>query len=104
MPQAPAAPTQDKIVTMTGDDDAPKGSPSWLIAKARELEKQRAAILEKVGANRESLRNLDKQDALSEDEGEWLDVFYPERGDSDEPRSKEENERTRKAREHARKH
>lgn len=73
-----------------------------LIEQAQALEAERAEVMERVTANRTELRLIDKQGNLSEEQGKWLDTFYPEK-EKGERRSKEDIEATRKAREAARK-
>jgi hypothetical protein len=106
MPQAAAAPPQPsetpEAPLYRGDPDAPPGTPDWLIARAVRLEQERARIQEQVGANRRTLRDLDAQDALNDEQAEFLDVWYPEK-ERGERRAKEDIEATRKAREAARK-
>jgi hypothetical protein len=94
MPQPAAAPASPEAGHRPG-------SPEWLVAQARDLENQRAVLMKKIGKNRESLRNLDELDALSAEHQKFVREFYPlkEKG---ERRSKEDIERTRKAREAAR--
>lgn len=71
------------------------------IARAADLERKRAEIMKQVEANRKYLRLMDENDELTDQESEWLEVFYPlkEKG---ETRSKTEVEATRKLREQAR--
>lgn len=49
------------------------------IQTAKQLEYDRAQLLKRVDANRKLLRLLDENELLSEDEGAWLDDFYPTR-------------------------
>lgn len=72
------------------------------IERARALEKERAELQERIGKNRDYLRLMDANDELTTEEGEWLDAFYPVK-EKGEQRTKEEIERTRKAKEEARK-
>lgn len=71
------------------------------IARAKSLERERGELMDRITANRDYLRLMDKNEELTSEQGDWLDVFYPikERG---EQRSKEEVEATRKAKEEAR--
>ena len=78
------------------------GSVPWLIQQAKDLEVQRGEVLERVSAVRSQLRNLRKLGALDADAIKFMDVFYPEK-ERGEIRSKEDIEKTRKAREDARK-
>lgn len=66
------------------------------IQRAKDLEKEKAKLLERITANRDYLRLMDKNDALTTEQGEWLDQFYPlkEKG---ERRSREDIDATRKA-------
>lgn len=41
------------------------------------LLKQQRDIQKQIGENRDTLRLLDKREKLSEQQGEWLDAFYP---------------------------
>lgn len=81
---------------------APQTSAERQIERAKDLERQRFELMKAIGKNREYLRLMDANDELSEDEGAWLDTFYPnkERG---EQRSAGEVEATRLAKEAARK-
>lgn len=90
-PTTPAAPTQHA-----------KGSPRWLVEQARHLEKERAALLERIDANRSALRNLMKADALEDDLKEFVNVFYPEKTKGT-ARSVDEVNATRELREKVRK-
>jgi hypothetical protein len=96
---APAAPPATEY---TPADDAAIGTPDWLIARAFELENERFELQEKVSANRRTLRDLDKQGALSKAQSAWLNVFYSLKVQGT-TRDKDANEATRRAREHARK-
>lgn len=100
---APQSDAPDNVLTfdlstLTGGDDM----PSRQITRALDLERQRAELGEKITANRDMLRLLDKAGELSDDQGNWLDVFYPEK-EKGTNRSKDEIEATRKAKEAARK-
>jgi hypothetical protein len=81
---------------------APIGSPHWLMAQAKKLEKDRGEIMDKIGAVRTQLRNLDKLGGLPTEVKEFAETFYPKK-EKDSPRSKEDSEATRKARQDARK-
>lgn len=72
------------------------------IDRAKDLERQRGALMELIAANRDYLRLMDKNDELTEEQGDWLDVFYPTK-EKGEQRTKDEVEATRKAKEEARK-
>jgi len=100
-PVEEAKPVEDDNL-YRGDADAPPGTPDWLIARAIKLEQDRARIMEQVGANRRSLRDLDAQDALDDEQAAFLDTWYPEK-ERGERRSKDDIEATRRAREAARK-
>ncbi len=73
------------------------------IERAKHLERERADLMERIGANREYLRLMDKNEALTDEQGAWLDKFYPlkEKG---ERRSKDDIQATREAKQEARKH
>lgn len=72
------------------------------IERAKDLERQRAELGEKIAKNRDYLRLMDANEELTEEQGTWLDAFYPVK-EKGERRSKEEIERTRKVKEEARK-
>lgn len=72
------------------------------IARANELERQRGDLMDLITANRDYLRLMDKNEELSTEQGDWLDVFYPQK-EKGEQRSKQEVEATRKVKEAARK-
>lgn len=71
------------------------------IARAKELERRRGELMELITANRDYLRLMDKNEELTEEQGTWLDVFYPVK-EKGEQRSKADVEATRKAKEEAR--
>lgn len=81
---------------------APQSAAERQIARAKSLEKERAELMERIAANRDYLRLMDKNDELTDSQGEWLDTFYPQK-EKGEQRSKEDIEATRKVREEARK-
>lgn len=70
-------------------------SPVGLIWQAKQLEADRVAHQKKITQNRTQLRTMDGIDALTEDQGLWLDAFYPEK-EKGKTRTKEEVEATRK--------
>lgn len=72
------------------------------IQAAKELEYQRGQLGDQINSNREALRLFDARNMLDEDQGAWLDLFYPLKGRGTS-RTKEETEATRKAKEAARK-
>lgn len=80
----------------------PQSAAERQIARAKSLEKERAELMERIAANRDYLRLMDKNDELTDAQGEWLDTFYPQK-EKGEQRSKEDIEATRKVREEARK-
>ena len=86
MPQVPVAPGAV----------AELSEPEKQIARAKQLEKERAALMQKIAANRDYLRLMHRNEALTEEQGDWLDEFYPLKEKS-KRRSKEEVEATRKA-------
>lgn len=88
--------------TATKNTDAAQAYAAVLIEQAQGLEAERAEVMERVTANRTELRLIDKQGNLSDEQGKWLDTFYPEK-EKGERRSKDDIEATRKAREAARK-
>lgn len=104
MPQ-PSSPPAESSAPKVPEFDASNPAQSYaavLITQAMALERERAGVMEKVGANRTELRLIDKQGNLSDEQGEWLDTWYPEK-EKGERRSKDDIEATRKAREAARK-
>lgn len=72
------------------------------IERAKALEKERSELQERITKNRDYLRLMDANEELTEEQGAWLDAFYPVK-EKGERRTKEEIERTRKAKEDARK-
>ena len=72
------------------------------IERAKALEKERSELQERITKNRDYLRLMDANEELTEEQGAWLDAFYPVK-EKGERRTKEEIERTRKAKEEARK-
>lgn len=92
-----SAPAFDLSALTSGDD-----MPSRQIARALDLERQRAELGDKITANRDMLRLLDKADELSDEQGEWLDVFYPEK-EKGNTRDKDAIDATRRAKDQARK-
>lgn len=70
------------------------------VQRAKELEFQKQELLEKIGKNRDYLRLMDANDELTDEQGAWLDAFYPVK-EKGEQRTKEEIEATRKAKEAA---
>jgi hypothetical protein len=71
------------------------------IARAKLLEKERAALMVTIAKNREYLRLMDANEELTSDQGAWLDTFYPlkEKG---ERRSEDDIAATREAKKQAR--
>jgi serine protease inhibitor len=71
------------------------------IERAKHLESQRAEIMVQVAKNRDYLRLMDQNGELTEEQGVWLDAFYPlkERGAR---RSKDDIDATRRAKAEAR--
>jgi hypothetical protein len=80
---------------------APSTSADRQIERAKGLERERAALQEKISKNRDYLRLMSANDELDANQKRWLNTFYPlkERGDR---RSEEEIEATRKVRKAAR--
>lgn len=95
-PPTPAAPTAETTPA------APDTPASRQIARAKGLERERAALMAKIGSNRDYLRLMAANDELTADERTWLLAFYPEK-EKGERRSTEEVEATRKVKEAARK-
>lgn len=50
-----------------------------LLNKGHELQEEHKALLAKRAANRRSLRDLDAQELLTEDESDQVGELYPER-------------------------
>jgi hypothetical protein len=94
MPNVPAAPASH--------DAPPALSADHQINRAKQLEKERANVMSKIGKNREFLRLMDDNGALTNDQSAWLKTFYPDK-EKGSVRSAEEVELTRKLREAARK-
>jgi hypothetical protein len=84
-------------------DSATEGDSSGArqVKRAIELEADRAKLMKQISDNREYLRLMDRNDELSEDQTEFLEVFYPEK-ERGSRREKADIEATRKAREAAR--
>lgn len=80
----------------------PEDSAEKQIARAGALERDRSELQERIGKNREYLRLMDSNEELTEEQGQWLDAFYPEKEKGNQ-RTKEEIEATRKVKESARK-
>ncbi len=78
------------------------GSPGWAIEQAKSLEQERGALMIRIGANRDFLRNLAKMNALDAEQAKFVTTFYPDK-EKGSARSADEVEATRKAREAARK-
>lgn len=99
-PEAPPA-APSFIAQIVAKDEADRSPAERQIIRALTLEKERSEHQTKVSKNRDYLRLMDANEELTAEQGEWLDAFYPlkEKG---EQRSKDEIERTRKAKEEAR--
>ena len=67
------------------------------ITAAIELLRQQRDLQAEISANRDTLRLLDKRGKLSDQQGDWLDAFYPLKAKG-ERRSAEDIARTRQAR------
>jgi hypothetical protein len=61
----------------TTQNEVVAGSPAWLIRQALRLEREKAELLAKVNANRNLLRSLNNVGALSEQERDFVETFYP---------------------------
>lgn len=72
------------------------------ILRALRLEREISELRQSVNDNRDYLRLMDRNDELSDDQAEFLDVFYPEK-EKGQQRPQEEIEATRRARAFARK-
>jgi hypothetical protein len=84
MPRVPTPPVADPT------------SAAFQIDRAKTLEKERAELQGRIGKNREFLRLMDENEALNDEQAEWLDTFYPSK-EKGERRSKEDILATRKA-------
>lgn len=93
-PQPAAAPKTDPPAELT--------AAQRQIERAKALEKERSELQERITKNRDYLRLMDANEELTEEQGQWLDAFYPVK-EKGERRSKDEIEATRKAKEEARK-
>lgn len=105
MPQTRTAPAQATAINGDTPNMIEASGPfvTALIHQAKMLEGELDVLRGKVGKNREQLRGLDELDALSPEQGEWLETFYPtkEKGDR---RSDADIKATREAKEAARKY
>lgn len=63
-----------------------------LLDKGQELRENYSTLLQQRNANRETLRNLDIQDLLTEDEKEEMLELYPPRRTSEEVAAEVEGE------------
>lgn len=97
--EPPAAP--DFIALVLAKDDGDLSTAERQIKRALVLEKTRAEHQDKISKNRDYLRLMDGNEELTEEQGAWLDSFYPVK-EKGEQRTKEEIELTRKAKERAR--
>jgi len=89
MPQATKASQSQKG---NGNQTQPERKvvvPAEYVHTAKELEFRRSRIMVEINANRTFLRMLDTAGALDENEGAWLDTFYPAKKKK-QPRSEEE--------------
>lgn len=111
-PAAPAAPANGSpaveevphaaLLKLIDDTPADKRtSAQKQVARARTLERERADVMKRISANREYLRLMEENEELTDDEGDWLDDFYPQK-EKGQSRSDDEIERTRKAKAAAR--
>jgi hypothetical protein len=82
---------------------APQTDAEKQIERALHLERERADLQSRISKNREYLRLMDANDALTDEQGDWLDKFYPlkEKG---ERRSDDDIKATREAKKAAREH
>lgn len=72
------------------------------VQRAVALEGQLASIREKINDNRTYLRMMDKNEELTDEQSEFVDVFYPDK-EKGERRPADEQEATRRAHALARK-
>jgi len=86
----------------TGDPGTADMSATGLIALAKRLERERAEKMKQIDDVRVMLRRFDRLGGLTEEQGAWLDTFFPEK-EKGQRRSADAIEATRKAREAARK-
>lgn len=87
-----------ELVAKASDGDSPGARQ---VRRAIELERQVASLREKVNDNRTYLRLMGRNDELTDEQFEFVDVFYPEK-EKGERRDAAEVEATRRAREFAR--
>jgi hypothetical protein len=88
-----------ELVASASEGDTPAARQ---IKRALKLEKEISALRKRVNDNRDYLRLMHRNDELTDDQVEFVEVFYPEK-EKGERRSAEEVEATRRAREAARK-
>lgn len=103
-PDAPAAPPAPPTLMerVNGKPAEERTAAERQIVRAGDLERERASLMEKIGKNRDYLRLMDANEELTEEEGQWLETFYPTK-EREIRRSKEDIEATRQARKEARK-
>ena len=91
----------DRIAAKLEKGDALTGVEKQ-INRAVTLERERAGVAKKIGANREYLRLMEENEEITDDdELDWLEDFYPQK-EKGQPRSEDDLERTRKAKAAAR--
>lgn len=93
----PEAPAADATPTPVAEDTP----ASRQIARANQLERDRTALMEKVGKNREYLRLMQDNEELTAEQAAWVAAFYPEK-EKGERRSEDEVEVTRRVKAAAR--
>jgi hypothetical protein len=113
MPTAPTAPTAAATDAAPAVDpdvqemidqvlSKPVTAPDRQIARAIELEIDRANIGEDITANRDYIRLMEKNDELTPVQVKWRKIFYPDKVKGKQ-RSDDEIEATRKLKVQARK-
>ena len=92
---APVAPAEEVKPESVFDealiDDTAAGRQ---IGRAMKLERERSELQARIASNRDYLRLMDKNEELSNDQGAWLDAFYPQK-EKGTRRDKDDVERTR---------
>lgn len=96
------SPVEALLGTIRNKKEDDRSMAEAQISRAATLEKERADLMERIGKNRDFLRLLGDNEALTDVQRTWVDTFYPEK-EKGERRSAEDIEATRKLRESVRK-
>lgn len=97
--KAEAEAAQQRLASLTSEGGTE--SVRIGIARAVELERRRADLMEAISNNRLKLRLAQKDGEMTDDQTAWLHEFYPDKEKGDR-RSKAQIEATRKAKDAAR--